>query len=87
MGIDWAKSAIIDAMGMNAASAATIVQAAAIAAAMAPAAAMVSLATFGANTGPAQAGIAATVGVAKGLSVAGASYNGGPVSGNGLYQV
>ena len=36
MGIDWAKSAIIGAAGMSAASAATIAQAAAISAAMAP---------------------------------------------------
>ncbi|EED7418195.1 phage tail length tape measure family protein [Salmonella enterica] len=87
MGVEWAKSAIMGAMGMSTASAATMAQGAAIAAAMAPAAAMTSLATAGANSVPAQAGITATVGLAQGLSVAGARYNGGPVSGSGLYQV
>ena len=87
MGVEWAKSAIMGAMGMSTASAATMAQGAAIAAAMAPAAAMTSLATAGANSVPAQAGISATVGLAQGLSVAGARYNGGTVSGNGLYQV
>lgn len=54
---------------------------------MAPAAAMTSLATAGANAIPAQAGIASTVGMAQALSIAGARYNGGPVSAGGLYQV
>ncbi|MCP6406969.1 phage tail tape measure protein, partial [Klebsiella pneumoniae] len=52
-----------------------------------PAAAMTSLATAGANAIPAQAGIASTVGMAQALSIAGARYNGGPVSAGGLYQV
>lgn len=87
MGIDWAKSAIIGAAGMSAASAATIAQAVAISAAMAPAAAMTSLATSGANAIPAQAGITSTVGVAKALSVAGALKNGGPAQAGSMYQV
>ena len=87
MGIDWAKSAIMGAAGMSAASAATIAQAVAISAAMAPAAAMTSLATSGANAIPAQAGIASTVGVAKALSVAGALKNGGPAQAGSMYQV
>lgn len=87
MGIDWAKSAIMGAAGMSAASAATIAQAAAISAAMAPAAAMTSLATFGTNSAPAMAGISATVGLAKTLSIAGALKNGGPAQEGSMYRV
>lgn len=87
MGIDWAKSAIMGAAGMSAASAATIAQAAAISAAMAPAAAMTSLATAGTNSAPAMAGISATVGLAKTLSIAGALKNGGPAQAGSMYQV
>lgn len=87
MGIDWAKSAIMGAAGMSAASAATIAQAAAISAAMAPAAAMTSLATAGANSAPAMAGMSATVGLAKTLSIAGALKNGGPAQEGSMYRV
>lgn len=87
MGIDWAKSAIMGAAGMSAASAATIAQAAAISAAMAPAAAMTSLATAGTNSAPAMAGISATVGLAKTLSIAGALKNGGPAQEGSIYRV
>ncbi|EDU0974134.1 tape measure protein [Salmonella enterica subsp. enterica serovar Anderlecht] len=73
------------------ASATSVAQAAitgpAIAAAYSPAAAMVSLASFGANAAAAQAGIASTMGLTKMLSVAGARYNGGPVSANSMYRV
>ncbi len=87
MGIDWAKSAIMGAAGMSAASAATIAQAAAISAAMAPAAAMTSLATAGTNSAPAMAGISATVGLAKTLSIAGALKNGGLAQEGSMYRV
>ena len=87
MGIDWAKSAVMGAAGMSAASAATIAQAAAISAAMAPAAAMTSLATAGTNSAPAMAGISATVGLAKTLSIAGALKNGGPAQEGSMYRV
>lgn len=87
MGIDWAKSAIMGAAGMSAASAATIAQAAAISAAMAPAAAMTSLATAGTNSAPAMAGMSATVGLAKTLSIAGALKNGGPAQEGSMYRV
>ncbi|MEH6156007.1 tape measure protein [Salmonella enterica] len=87
MGIDWAKSAIMGAAGMSAASAATIAQAAAISAAMAPAAAMTSLATAGQNSVPAMAGMSATVGLAKTLSIAGALKNGGPAQAGSMYRV
>lgn len=87
MGVEWLKSVIMGQAGMTAASGMAIAQGQLIAASMAPAAAMTSLATAGANTIPAQAGIASTVGMAQALSIAGARYNGGPVSAGGLYQV
>ena len=87
MGIQWAQSVIMGQAGMAAASAATMAQAAAIAAAMAPAAAMTSLATAGANSAPAMAGIGATVGLAKTMSIAGALKNGGPAQEGLMYRV
>ncbi|HBY8127220.1 TPA: hypothetical protein MI823_18880 [Klebsiella pneumoniae] len=87
MGVEWLKSVIMGQAGMTAASGMAIAQGQLIAASMAPAAAMTSLATAGANAIPAQAGIASTVGMAQALSIAGARYNGGPVSASGLYQV
>lgn len=87
MGVEWLKSVIMGQAGMTAASGMAIAQGQLIAASMAPAAAMTSLATAGANAVPAQAGISSTVGMAQALSIAGARYNGGPVSAGGLYQV
>ncbi|EBG0542798.1 tape measure protein [Salmonella enterica subsp. enterica] len=87
MGVQAMKNMLIG----QSASAASVAQAAitgpAIAAAYSPAAAMVSLASFGANAAAAQAGIASTMGLTKMLSVAGARYNGGPVSANSMYRV
>ena len=85
MGIEKAKQAIIS-KNIEAGSLATSVAAnaaamSAIAAASAPAAALVSLASFGANAVPAQAGIAATVGVAKASALA--SFEGGGFTGSG----
>ncbi|MFW8457102.1 tape measure protein [Klebsiella pneumoniae] len=87
MGVEWLKSVIMGQAGMTAASGMAIAQGQLIAASMAPAAAMTSLATAGANAIPAQAGIASTVDMAQALSIAGARYNGGPVSAGGLYQI
>src|SRR5690606_20336150 len=54
------------------------------ASAWAPAAAMVSLASFGSNSAPAMTGIAATVGMAQALSMAGGGMaEGGIVTGPG----
>lgn len=61
----------------------SVASGAATAAAWAPAAAMVSLATMGANAGPAMLGIAATTGVAMLLSGAGAAATGGYQKGPG----
>ncbi|HIC1652397.1 TPA: phage tail tape measure protein [Klebsiella variicola] len=87
VGVEALKNYILD-QTLGAASVATSVGlAATTASAWAPAAAMASLASFGANAGPAAAGISSTVGLANGLALAGARYNGGPVSAGGLYQV
>lgn len=87
VGVEALKNYILG-QTLGAASVATSVGlAATTASAWAPAAAMASLASFGANAGPAAAGISSTVGLANGLALAGARYNGGPVSVGGLYQV
>ncbi|HBR2960475.1 TPA: tape measure protein [Klebsiella pneumoniae] len=87
VGVEALKNYILG-QTLGAASVATSVGlAATTASAWAPAAAMASLASFGANAGPAAAGISSTVGLASGLALAGARYNGGPVSVGGLYQV
>ncbi|HDU4011242.1 TPA: phage tail length tape measure family protein [Klebsiella variicola] len=87
VGVEALKNYILG-QTLGAASVATSVGlAATTASAWAPAAAMASLASFGANAGPAAAGISSTVGLASGLALAGARYNGGPVSAGGLYQV
>ncbi|HDU5986634.1 TPA: tape measure protein [Klebsiella pneumoniae] len=87
VGVEALKNYILG-QTLGAASVATSVWlAATTASAWAPAAAMASLASFGANAGPAAAGISSTVGLASGLALAGARYNGGTVSAGGLYQV
>lgn len=87
VGVEALKNYILG-QTLGAASVATSVGlAATTASAWAPAAAMASLASFGANAGPAAAGISSTVGLASGLALSGARYNGGPVSAGGLYQV
>ncbi|AWS73323.1 TPA: tape measure protein [Klebsiella pneumoniae] len=87
VGVEALKNYILG-QTLGAASVATSVGlAATTASAWAPAAAMASLASFGANAGPAATGISSTVGLANGLALAGARYNGGPVSAGGLYQL
>lgn len=56
---------------------------AAVATAWAPAAAMVSLATFGANAGPAMTGIALTTGLSETLAAIGGKATGGQITGPG----
>ncbi|MCP6133116.1 phage tail tape measure protein, partial [Klebsiella pneumoniae] len=71
MGVEALKNYILG-QTLGAASVATSVGlAATTASAWAPAAAMASLASFGANAGPAAAGISSTVGLASGLALAG----------------
>ena len=79
MGLQMAANAIL---GNTIAAASTAMAAAtgtAMAAAYAPAAALASLASFGANSAPAMAGISSTVGLAQGLAFAGMFDNGGTI--------
>ncbi|HHB7724042.1 phage tail length tape measure family protein [Klebsiella pneumoniae] len=87
VGVEALKNYILG-QTLGAASVATSVGlAATIASAWAPAAAMASLASFGANAGPAAAGISSTVGLASGLALAGGRKNGGPVTAGNVYPV
>uniref|UniRef100_UPI0035683F0D tape measure protein n=1 Tax=Enterobacter hormaechei TaxID=158836 RepID=UPI0035683F0D len=87
VGVGALKNFIIGQTLGAASTAASVGMATTTAAAWAPAAALASLASFGANSAPAMAGIASTVGLAQGLALAGARYNGGPVSAGSMYQV
>ncbi|HFP9402459.1 TPA: tape measure protein [Klebsiella michiganensis] len=87
VGVEALKNYILG-QALGAASVASSVgMAATTASAWAPAAALASLATLGTNAAPASAGITSTVGLASGLALAGARYNGGPVSAGSMYQV
>lgn len=87
VGVEALKNYILG-QTLGAASVATSVGlAATTASAWAPAAAMASLASFGANAGPAAAGISSTVGLASGLALAGGRKNGGPVTAGNIYPV
>ncbi|MBN5380649.1 tape measure protein, partial [Serratia marcescens] len=87
VGVEALKNYILGQTLGAASVASSVGMAATTASAWAPAAAMTSLATLGANSAPASAGIISTVGVAKGMALAGARYNGGPVSAGAMYQV
>ncbi|HGO5328969.1 TPA: hypothetical protein ACK24L_000204 [Klebsiella oxytoca] len=87
VGVEALKNYILSQTLGAASVASSVGMAATTASAWAPAAALASLATLGANAAPASAGITSTVGLASGLALAGARYNGGPVSAGGLYQV
>ena len=87
VGVEALKNFIIGQTLGAASTAASVGMATTTAAAWAPAAALASLASFGTNSAPAMAGIASTVGLAQGLALAGARYNGGPVSAGSMYQV
>ncbi|WP_265497316.1 hypothetical protein [Providencia rustigianii] len=87
VGVEMLKNFIIGQTMGSAAAAASAGQAALVATAWAPAAALSSLATLGANAVAANSAIVGTVGVAKGMAIAGARYNGGPVGAGQMYQV
>lgn len=87
MGIEYVKSMVMGKSAEAAATGASVAAAAVTAAAWAPAAAMVSLASFGANSAPASAGITSTAALAKGLSLAGGRQYGGGVAAGSLYRV
>lgn len=73
------------AIGQAAVTAGAVASGLTIATAMAPAAAMTSLATAGANSVPASAGILSTVGTAQVAALGGGRLYGGPVGGGKLY--
>ena len=81
------KMGIQAAVGQTTAVATGTATAASLSAAYATPAALASLASFGANAAPAAAGIASTVALSNGLSLAGGRENGGPVTGGRLYEV
>lgn len=87
LGIQWAINAAlgqsIAATALATQTAASVAAGAATAAAWAPAAAMVSLASFGANSAPAMAGISATTALSEGLALASmAGFEQGGYTGN-----
>ena len=81
------KMGIQAIIGQTAVAATGVATAATLAAAYATPAALASLASFGANAAPAQAGILATVGLANSVSLSGAREHGGPVSAGSSYLV
>ncbi len=81
------KMGIQAAIGQTTAAATGVATAATLSAAYATPAALASLASFGSNAAPAAAGIASTVGLAQGLSLAGGRESGGPVTKGRLYEV
>ncbi|QZA70461.1 tape measure protein [Erwinia phage AH03] len=84
LGIQYAINAALGNAFGQASTAAAVGQAAVISAAYATPAALVSLASFGANSVPASAGIASTVALSQGLSVVGsAGFMTGGYTGNG----
>ena len=87
VGVEALKNFIVGQTMGDAATAASVGQAAVVASAWAPAAAMTSLATLGANSVPAAAAITSTVGLSSGLALAGMRKNGGPVSAGSMYRV
>ncbi|UCS82850.1 tail tape measure protein [Yersinia phage vB_YenS_P400] len=87
MGLQAVKNMVIGQAAAATATAGTVAQALAVGSAWATPAALASLATSGANAGPAAAGISSVVGTANALAVAGARKNGGPVSAGSMYRV
>lgn len=87
VGVEALKNYILGQTLGAASVASSVGMAATTATAWAPAAALASLATLGTNAAPASAGITSTVGLASGLALAGARYNGGPVSAGSMYQI
>ncbi|HHP1262970.1 TPA: tape measure protein [Enterobacter roggenkampii] len=87
MGIEWVKSQLMGQAAAAASLASTMAQATAAASAWAPAAMSASIATMGSATAIGQAAYAGSLLAAKGMAVAGARYNGGPVDAGSLYRV
>ncbi|ULK52447.1 tape measure protein [Citrobacter portucalensis] len=87
MGMQWAKSQLMGQAAAAASLASTMAQATAAASAWAPAAVSASIATYGTAAAVGQTAYAGSLLAAKGMAIAGARYNGGPVQANSMYQV
>ncbi|MDI4698382.1 phage tail protein [Salmonella enterica subsp. enterica serovar Cerro] len=87
MGVEWVKSQLMGQAAAAASLASTMAQATAAASAWAPAAMSASIATYGSAAGVGQAAYAGSLLAAKGMAVAGARYNGGPVDAGSMYRV
>ncbi|MHA7940560.1 tape measure protein [Enterobacter roggenkampii] len=87
MGIEWVKSQLMGQAAAAASLASTMAQATAAASAWAPAAISASIATMGSAAAVGQTAYAGSLLAAKGMAVAGARYNGGPVDAGSLYRV
>ncbi|GAB2953918.1 tape measure protein [Hafnia psychrotolerans] len=87
MGLQYVKNMIVGQAAATAALAATTAQATAAAAAWAPAAISASIATLGSATTVGTAAYTTALAASKGLAIAGARKNGGPVSAGSMYQV
>ncbi len=87
MGMQWVKSQLMGQAAAAASLASTMAQATAAASAWAPAAISASIATMGSAATVGQSAYAGSLLSAKGMAIAGARYNGGPVSANSMYQV
>ncbi|EBF4516275.1 tape measure protein [Salmonella enterica] len=87
MGIEWVKSQLMGQAAAAASLASTMAQATAAASAWAPAATSASIATMGSAAAVGQTAYAGSLLAAKGMAVAGARYNGGPVDAGSMYRV
>ncbi|MDA4780704.1 tape measure protein [Enterobacter hormaechei] len=87
MGIEWAKSQLMGQAAATASLASTMAQATVAASAWAPAALSASIATMGSAAAVGQTAYAGSLLAAKGMAVAGARYNGGPVDAGSMYRV
>ncbi|EQB6856843.1 TPA: tape measure protein [Salmonella enterica] len=87
MGVEWVKSQLMGQAAAAASLASTMAQATAAASAWAPAAISASIATMGSAAAVGQTAYAGSLLAAKGMAVAGARYNGGPVDAGSMYRV
>lgn len=87
MGLQQVKNAIMGQAAATAALAATTAQATAAASAWAPAAVSASIATMGSASTIGTTAYTTALAASKGLAIAGARKNGGPVSADAMYRV
>lgn len=87
MGLQYVKNMVMGQVAATASLAATAAQATAAAAAWAPAAISASIATMGTASSVGSEAYATALVASKGLAIAGARKNGGPVSAGSMYEV